>query len=108
MKVITVALKEAILFTLNRAENNIMDDKTKRSLGGMLALWAFWIFCAWFIWGLLNDIWLPGPPSSVAKGTRGAASAEGFTSFSSVLVLGLVGVILGAIAWYTRPRDPDA
>lgn len=84
-----------------------MEDKAKRSLGGKLALWVFWIFCVWFIWSLLDDIWLPGPPAGSASGVRGAISADGFNSVSSVLVLGVVGAILGAIAWYTRPRDTD-
>lgn len=84
-----------------------MEDKTERSLGGKLALWVFWIFCAWFIWSLLSDIWLPGPPPGVVSGARNAPGGSDFT-FSSVLVLSLVGAILGAIAWYTGPRDPDA
>lgn len=84
-----------------------MEDKEQRSPGGKLALWVFWIFCAWFIWSLLNDIWLPGQPSGVASGARGSAGGD-FNTFSSVLGPGVVGGILGAIAWYTRPRDPDA
>lgn len=84
-----------------------MEDRAKRSLGGMLALWVFWIFCGWFFWSLLNDLWMASQPAGFMKGARGAAGRNGFNIVSSALVLGLVGMILGAIAWYTRPRDSD-
>lgn len=96
---------------LTHAVKTIMDDKAVRSLGGKLALWVFWIFCVYFVWSVLNDIWPVSQtnlPAGFNTGTVGTATGSWLNSIFGVLVLAVVGAILGAIAWYTRPQDPDA
>ncbi|WP_342324713.1 cell division protein DrpB [Kosakonia sp. BYX6] len=87
-----------------------MEDRAVRSMGGKLALWVFWIFCVYFCWTLLNDIWLASQINVPSGFANGAVSTAGnwLNTVSGIIVLGVVGAILGAIAWYTRPRDPDA
>ncbi len=87
-----------------------MEDNGQRSLGGKLALWVFWIFCTYFIWSVLNDVWPVSQASSPAGFNSGAGrSVAGgwLTTLFGVVVLAIVGTILGAIAWYTRPQQPE-
>lgn len=77
-----------------------MEHQAVRSLGGRLALWLFMIFCIYFVWSLLNTLW--------ALMQSGARVENWAAALSVVFALVLVGTILGAIAWYTRPVDPDA
>jgi len=77
-----------------------MEHQAVRSLGGRLALWLFLIFCIYFVWSLLSMLW------ALIQGGSGVESW--IAALSAVLVLALVGGILAAIAWYTRPTDSDA
>ena len=87
-----------------------MEDKAVRSAGGRLALWVFWLFCLYFCWTLLNDIWLASKISVPSGFANVAVNSSGnwLNTASCIVVLGVVGAILGAIAWYTRPRELDA
>lgn len=77
-----------------------MEHRAVRGLGGRLALWLFLIFCIYFIFSLLTTLW------TLINGESDVGSW--FAALFAVLVLALVGVILAAIAWYTRPRNPGA
>lgn len=77
-----------------------MEHRAVRSLGGRLALWLFLLFCIYFTFSLLATLWTLIQSGS-GLGSWIAASL-------AVLVLILVGAILAAIAWYTRPTKPDA
>ncbi|WP_039058487.1 cell division protein DrpB [Enterobacter sp. Bisph1] len=87
-----------------------MEDKVDRSLGGKLALWVFWIFCTYSVWSVLNDIW---PVSQMSAsigfnpGVGKTITGSGLHTLFGMLVLAIVGSILGAIAWYTRPQAPE-
>ncbi|MDY0887223.1 cell division protein DrpB [Kosakonia sp. CFBP8986] len=87
-----------------------MDDFAVRSAGGKLALWVFWIFCLYFGWSLASNLWLAGPADIVSGFASGAARSveSGLNTVSGIVALSAVGAILGAIAWYTRPRDMQA
>lgn len=88
-----------------------MEDKTDRSLGGKLALWVFWIFCTYSIWSVLNDIWPVSQtnlPGGMNAGAGRTVTGNWLNTLISMLGLAVVGTILGTIAWFTRPQDPDA
>lgn len=78
----------------------MMEQQAVRSLGGRLALWLFWVFCIYFAWNLLRVLW------SFIEVKSGPA--DWFSALSAVGVRAIVGAILGAIAWFTRPANPDA
>ncbi|MDQ8581586.1 cell division protein DrpB [Klebsiella sp. CN_Kp091] len=84
-----------------------MDAKAKRSPGGKLALWAFYAFCGYFVWAMVRYWWIVGRIQSVPgvsiDGELGSTAGKWIGALLGFLVLGGVGAILGAIAWYTRP-----
>ena len=86
-----------------------MERKIERSLGGKLALWVFYAFCGYFVWAMARYAWvvskIPSLPDTVADGDLGSTSGKWLGAILGFLVLGTVGLILGAIAWYTRPRQ---
>lgn len=87
--------------------SNIMDDKPRRGLGGKLALLAFYLFCAYFVWAMVRYCWVvssvvPGP--GAGPDDPGTLYGKLLGALAGGLVLGLVGLILAGIVWYTRPR----
>ena len=78
-----------------------MEGKVQRSWGGKLALWAFYAFCCYFIWMMARFLWVV----SDIQTPPGAESGQWISALLGAVVLGSVGVLLGAIAWYTRPRE---
>lgn len=85
-----------------------MDTKAKRSSGGKLALWAFYAFCGYFVWAMVRYWWIVGRiqsiPGASIDGELGSTAGKWIGALLGFLVLGGVGSILGAIAWYTRPQ----
>jgi hypothetical protein len=90
-------------------EKDNMEQKHDRSLGGKLALWVFYAFCGYFIWAMARYFWIVSKVSSVSgpliEDDPGSTSGKWLSALCGFLLLGAVGAILGAIAWYTRPRD---
>lgn len=88
-----------------------MEQNNTRGLGGKLALWAFYAFCGYFVWAMLRYLWvvsnIPSAPDLVVEGDLGSTSGKWLGAILGFLVLGSVGLILGAIAWYTRPRGSN-
>ncbi|MES0300899.1 hypothetical protein KDV87_15485 [Citrobacter sedlakii] len=89
--------------SLSRLEVN-----ASRSLGGKLALWVFYIFCLYFIWAMLHYVWVishvESAPVAGFDSSPGSTSGKWLGALLGFVVLSVVGAILGAIAWYTRPR----
>lgn len=85
-----------------------MDTRTKRGPGGKLALWAFYAFCGYFLWAMARYWWIVGRIQSVPgagiDGELGSTAGKWIGALLGFLVLGMVGLVLGAIAWYTRPQ----
>lgn len=85
-----------------------MNQKYDRSLGGKLALWVFWAFCGYFLWAMVRYVWVISKVSSISgslvEGDVGSTTGKWLGALLGFLVLGTVGLILGGIAWYTRPR----
>lgn len=85
-----------------------MEERATRSLGGKLALWVFYAFCVYFAWAMLRYMWVIGHIQSIPvagfESSLGSTSGKWIGALLGFLVLGLVGLILGGIAWYTRPR----
>lgn len=85
-----------------------MEQNIDRSLGGKLALWLFYAFCGYFMWAMIRYVWvvskIPVVSGSVVEGDLGSTSGKWLGALLGFLVLGAVGLILGGIAWYTRPR----
>ena len=85
-----------------------MEDKAKRSPGGKLALWAFYAFCGYFLWAMARYWWVVGKiesvPGATLDGELGSTAGKWIGALLGFLVLGIVGTLLGAIAWYTRPN----
>lgn len=88
----------------------MMERKNERSLGGKLALWVFWTFCGYAVWAMVRYLWVVSKMTSLpgigVGGDPGSTSGKWLGALLGLLVLGTVGLILGGIAWYTRPR-PD-
>ncbi|MGG8094150.1 cell division protein DrpB [Klebsiella aerogenes] len=84
-----------------------MDTKAKRGPVGKLALWAFYAFCAYFVWAMVRYWWIVGRiqsvPGASIDGEWGSTAGKWIGALLGFLVLGAVGLILVAIAWYTRP-----
>lgn len=80
------------------------EDNATRSMGGKLALWVFYTFCGYFIWAMARCVWLMSAiqtePVLGPISTPGSATEKWLNALS----LGVVWLILGSIAWYTRPR----
>jgi hypothetical protein len=89
-------------------EKDVMDTRTKRGPGGKLALWAFYAFCGYFLWAMARYWWIVGRIQSVPgagiDGELGSTAGKWIGALLGFLVLGMVGLVLGAIAWYTRPQ----
>ncbi|TGC75896.1 hypothetical protein C9F09_27205 [Salmonella enterica subsp. enterica serovar Wilhelmsburg] len=80
------------------------EDNATRSMGGKLALWVFYTFCGYFLRPRARCVRLMstihtapalGPISTPRSATE---------KWLNALSLGVVWLILGSIAWYTRPR----
>ena len=88
-----------------------MEEKATRSLGGKLALWVFYAFCAYFAWAMIRYVWVVSHVESVLsaglESAPGADSGKWLGALLGFMVLGVVGLMLGGIAWYTRPRRPS-
>ena len=84
-----------------------MEEKAKRSPGGKRALWAFYAFCGYFLWAMVRYWWVVGHIQSVPgagiDGDLGSTAGKWLGALLGFLVLGVVGLLLGTIAWYTRP-----
>lgn len=80
------------------------EEKGTRSMGGKLALWVFYTFCGYFIWAMAHCVWLMSAiqtePVLGPNGEPGSTTEKWLNALS----LGIVWLILGSIAWYTRPR----
>lgn len=89
-----------------------MKRQNVRGPGGKLALWAFWLFCLYFLWNLVQTLWMISrttlPPAGLLPETGADESAQWLLALLSLLTFGAVGLMLGGIAWYTRPRETDA
>ena len=48
-----------------------MDTKAKRGPVGKLALWAFYAFCAYFVWAMVRYWWIVGRIQSVPGASIG-------------------------------------
>lgn len=87
-----------------------MKENTTRSLGGKLALWVFYAFCAYFVWAMIRYAWVINHIQSIPvagfDNELVSTSGKWMGALLGFLVLGVVGLILGGIAWYTRPRRP--
>lgn len=85
-----------------------MEEKPVRGLGGRIALWAFYAFCFYFVWAMLRYFWIvsgvESPPGEGVAGDMGTLAGKLLGALLGFMVLGAVGSLLGAIAWYTRPR----
>ena len=89
-----------------------MKRQNVRGPGGKLALWAFWLFCLCFLCNLVQTLWTISrtalPPVGLLPETGADESAQWLLALLSLLTFGAVGLMLGGIAWYTRPRETDA
>ncbi|WP_146050917.1 cell division protein DrpB [Citrobacter amalonaticus] len=86
-----------------------MEEKATRSLGGKLALWVFYAFCGYFVWAMVRYAWvvsfLNAVPVAGFESDLGSTAGKWLGALLGFMVLGVVGVMLGGIAWYTRPRN---
>ncbi len=89
-----------------------MKIKRVRGPGGKLALWAFWLFCLYFLWNVVQILWTISRTAAPSAGslheTGMAEPAQWLLALLSLLTFGAVGLMLAGIAWYTRPRETDA
>ncbi|MTH48047.1 cell division protein DrpB [Intestinirhabdus alba] len=87
-----------------------MEEKASRSMGGKLALWVFYAFCGYFLWAMARYVLAISRGETEGVQVSGLAVEFGANvgiwpdALLDFLVSGLVGLILGGIAWYTRPR----
>lgn len=86
-----------------------MEEKRTRGLGGRLALWVFYAYCGYFVWAMGRYVWVichvNAVPGAQAGAELGSTTGKWLGALLGFLVLGIVGLILGCIVWYTRPRD---
>lgn len=84
------------------------EESIQRSPGGKLALWVFYAFCIYFIWMMTRYCWVVSDVEALPGATTNWSMVSGPGKWLGALlgaaVLGSVGALLGAIAWYTRPR----
>jgi hypothetical protein len=83
-------------------------ERVTRGPGGTLALWLFYAFCGYVVWAMLRYIWVVSQidpvPGATLDGELGSTTGKWLGALLGFLVLSVVGIILGGIAWYTRPR----
>lgn len=83
-------------------------NKAQRGPGGKLALWVFYSFCGYCLWAMLRYFWVVSQidpiPGATLEGELGSTSGKWLGALVGSMVLGVVGTLLGWIAWYTRPR----
>lgn len=83
--------------------------RAERGPGGKLALWVFYAFCGYCLWAMLRYFWVVSQidpiPGATLDGDWGSTSGKWLGALMGGMVLGLVGMLLGWIAWYTRPRQ---
>jgi hypothetical protein len=88
-----------------------MEQQNERSLGGKLALWVFYAFCGYFVWAMVRYMWvvskIPALSGTVVEGDWDRPAVNGWVH-CWVSGPGTVGLILGGIAWYTRPRADNS
>lgn len=86
-----------------------MEETMTRGPGGKLALWVFYAFCGYFIWAMVRYFWVISEvetiPGATLDGEIASTSGKFLCALLGFIVLGIVGAILGGIAWYTRPRQ---
>lgn len=86
-----------------------MEQKAQRSLGGKLALWVFYAYFLYAIWLILRYCWVVSAiealPGAAADWSMASASGRWLGALLGAAVLGAIGALLGAIAWYTRPVE---
>ncbi|EAA8277609.1 hypothetical protein G6162_003530 [Salmonella enterica] len=80
------------------------EEKATRSMGGKLALWVFYTFCVYFIWVMARYVWLISVIQVEPVLGPNGAPVSVTEKWLNALSLGVVLLILGSIAWYTRPR----
>lgn len=89
-----------------------MEKRAVRSPGGKLALWVFYAFCGYFAWAMLRYVWvvsqIAAVPGAAIDGSLSSTAGKWLGALAGFLVLGVVGLILGGIAWYTRPRPSES
>ena len=68
---------------------------------------GFLRFLRYFVWAMVRYWWIVGRiqsvPGASIDGEWGSTAGKWIGALLGFLVLGAVGLILGAIAWYTRP-----
>lgn len=86
-----------------------MEEAMTRGPGGKLALWVFYAFCVYFVWAMVRYFWVISEvesiPGATMDGEIASTSGKLLGALTGFVVLGIVGFILGSIAWYTRPRS---
>ncbi|KFC13209.1 hypothetical protein GTGU_00048 [Trabulsiella guamensis ATCC 49490] len=86
-----------------------MEDRVKRGPGGKLALWVFYAFCGYFVWAMARYFWVISQvqafPGATLDGELGSTIGKWVGALLGFLVLSVVGVVLGYIAWVTRPQQ---
>ena len=104
-----VKLYSVIAVMMKSARKDEDPEKKIRGPGGKLALWAFWLFCLHFIWSLAQIVWTANRSAAIPAGVLfDAEPGQWILALLSLLTFGTVGLILGGIAWYTRPRGTNA
>lgn len=85
-----------------------MEERSQRSPGGKLALWAFYAFCGYFIWVMARYLWvisdIQAPPGATSEWSMTTTSGKWLGALLGAAVMSAIGSVLGAVAWYTRPR----
>lgn len=77
------------------------DAQPTRTPGGKIALWLFYGFCGYIVWAMVRYFWVV---SSVTGGDMGSLGGKLMGALMGLLVLGSVALVLGWVAWFTRPR----
>ncbi|MBB1201420.1 hypothetical protein EGM70_14095 [Enterobacteriaceae bacterium 89] len=87
----------------------VPEVRAERGPGGKLALWVFYSFCGYCLWAILHYFWVVSQivpiPDATLDDELGSTTGKWLGALLGILVLGVVGTILGWIAWYTRPRQ---